>query len=72
LDALGCPSDKEIIIKNLKKLEGVGYEPILDFVRFPAPSNHNLFFSCFCDNCEVKAEELGYGRLRTEAEQECC
>jgi hypothetical protein len=60
LDALGCPSDKEVIIKNFNKLKGVEYEPILDFVRFPAPSNRDFFFSGFCDNCAVKAKELGY------------
>lgn len=60
LGALGCPSDEKTRDKNLSKLENIPYDVILDFIRFPSPSNGRYFYSCFCKNCSRKAKELGY------------
>ena len=60
LKILGCPSNEELRARNLSKLEDVEYEVILDFVRFPSPSNGDYFYSCFCESCYEKAKELGY------------
>lgn len=60
LKTLGCPSNEELKEENASKLEEFEYEVILDFVRFPSPSNGDFFYSCFCRHCNEKANELGY------------
>jgi hypothetical protein len=60
LNALGCPSSKELREKNLQKLKNIEYEVIMDFIRYPSPSNKEYFYTCFCKECYEKARELGY------------
>ena len=60
LKALGCPSNEELREENASKLEDFEYEVILDFVRFPSPSNGEFFYSCFCEHCNEKADEFGF------------
>ena len=60
LGPLGCPSDERLREENFRRVEEVGYEVILDFVRFPSPSNGDFFYSCFCECCVGKARELGF------------
>lgn len=65
LDALGCPSDRELRDRNLAKLVGKLAEVevdgvILDFIRFPSPADGNFFYSCFCQACKRAATSLGY------------
>ncbi len=60
VENLGCPSDDDLRRKNLKKLEDVCYDVILDFVRFPSPANGMFFYSCFCDSCRRKARKMGF------------
>jgi len=60
LKVLGCPSNEELRKENIFKLRDVEYEVIMDFVRFPSPSNGEFFYSCFCEHCQRKAREMGY------------
>lgn len=71
LKALGCPSNEELRAENISKLEDIEYEVILDFVRFPSPSNGDYFYSCFCENCYNKAKELEYdlGDIRRKVKE---
>lgn len=60
LKALGCPSNEDLRKENVSKIEDFEHEVILDFVRFPSPSNGEFFYSCFCEHCNEKADELGF------------
>lgn len=62
----GCPNNPSIRKFNLRLIEEIisDFNPdgiVLDGIRFPSPgSGSKSFLTCFCENCESKAKEMGY------------
>ncbi|RLE79964.1 MAG: hypothetical protein DRJ52_07405 [Thermoprotei archaeon] len=62
----GCPNNLELRQKNLEWIEDTATQVdisgiSLDGIRFSSPgSGIEAFFTCFCETCRRKAEDLGY------------
>ncbi len=66
IESLSCPNNPETIQKTLHNISIVAADPLIDAItvdacRFPSPANGksaDVFFSCFCDHCMKKMDDL--------------